>query len=564
MEPEKQGQLQHHLAALLDRGFEPITLDQDVITSARLSLNQVPLAQLLYGRIKRDYHASEKQPYQISKVLGPGGGKVFERISGESLDKGMSSLFTYQGYHDFFKKQIKNIAQQSSEENWVLDPDKEALTEPEIEHLQTEMQNLYFAEYIRNWQRLLADIGIIRFTSLQQAADRLALLSSPNSPMRTLLQNVAYNTTLVQPVGLLAKAEEATATKNRLSRLFSLAPDKEALPLPKNPAEVVDKAFAQLNEMVKTPEGGVAPIEPIIELLSQLYGQMDAMAVELGADALSFAMGSAGADIIRNLQNESTRQPEPVKRWLEQIASNSRAVTMGGARAQVNEAWKSKVYAVCDKAVTGRYPIYRDSQKEITLVDFGRLFAPGGLIDGFFQANLKPFVNTSGGKWRWKPVGNASLGIPTSVLQQFRRAALIRDTFFQGGGDLPSVRFGLKPVYLDANVKTFRLDLEGQKFQYRHGPTRIHRAQWPGPASTGQVSFVFEDGSGARLSSSREGPWAWFRILDKADLKATSSDRLIATFESAGRKSSWEIQASSVVNPFMMKDLEQFRCPGRL
>jgi type VI secretion system protein ImpL len=47
-------------------------------------------------------------------------------------------------------------------------------------------------------------------------------------------------------------------------------------------------------------------------------------------------------------------------------------------------------------------------------------------------------------------------------------------------------------------------------------------------------------------------------------LKASSSDRLIATFQSAGRKASWEIQASSVVNPFMMKELEQFRCPGRL
>ena len=567
-EPEKQGQLQQHLAAQLDMGFEPIRLDEEVVDRARLSLNQVPLAQLLYGRLKRDYMSSDKQPFLLSNALGLGGDKVFERISGQSLNSGVSGLFTYRGYHDFFKRQVKNIARQSSEENWVLDPDKGELSKPEVERLQKDLQDLYFADYIREWKQLLADIGIVRFTSLRHASEVMDLLSGPTSPLRALLQNVALNTTLERPEGLLGKAmdkaNDVTATESRLTRLLRSVTESEAVPKPDRPAEVVDRQFARLATMMKASEGGVAPIEQIINMLSQLYGQLDAMSVELGSDALSVAKGSAGGDIVRRLRVEGARQPEPMKRWLQQIASNSRAVTMGGARAQINNAWKSNVLSVCNKALSGRYPIYRDSQKEITLVDFGRLFAPGGLIDSFFNANLKSFVNTSGGKWRWKPVGNTTLGIPTSALRQFQRAALIRDTFFQGGGATPSVSFSLKPIYLDANVRIFKLDLEGQKFKYRHGPTRVLRAQWPGPDSTGQVRFEFEDGSGVRLSSSREGPWAWFRILDNADLKATSSDRLIATFKSAGRKSSWEIRADSVVNPFMMEQLERFRCPGRL
>ena len=567
-EPEKQGQLQNHLASQLDMGFEPIMLDEEVIARARLSLNQVPLAQLLYGRMKRDYMAADKQPFVLSNAIGLGGDKVFMRISGQPLNDDVSGFFTYRGYHDFFKKQVKNIARQSSEENWVLDPDKSELSKPEIEHLQKDLQDLYFADYIRVWKQLLADIGIVRFTSLRHASEVLGMLSGPTSPMRALLQNVALNTTLEQPAGLLGKAMdkagEATATESRLTRLLRSASDSEAVPKPDRPAEVVDKQFAQLNALVKASEGGVAPIEQIINMLSQLYGQLDALSAGLGSDALSVATGSAGGDMVRRMQVEGARQPEPVKRWLQQIASNSRSVTMGGARTQVNTAWKSNVLPVCNKALSGRYPIYRDSQKEMTLADFGRLFAPGGLIDSFFNANLKSFVNTSGGTWRWKPVGNTTLGIPTSVLRQFQRAALIRDTFFRGGGAMPSVGFGLKPIYLDANVQTFKLDLQGQKFQYRHGPTRVQRAQWPGPDSTGQVRFVFEDGSGMRLSSSQEGPWAWFRILDNADLNATASDRLVATFKSAGRKSSWEIRADSVVNPFMMEQLAKFRCPGSL
>jgi type VI secretion system protein ImpL len=173
-------------------------------------------------------------------------------------------------------------------------------------------------------------------------------------------------------------------------------------------------------------------------------------------------------------------------------------------------------------------------------------------------------VNTSGSRWRWKSVGNASLGIPDSVLSQFQLADQIKKTFFQGGGQSPAVSFGLKPVYLDANVQSFLLDLEGQLFKYRHGPARVQQARWPANDSTSQVRIVFEDASGSRVSRSREGPWAWFRILDQADLESLSSDRLRATFEISGRKASWEIHASSVVNPFAIRQLQKFRCPGSL
>ncbi len=567
-EPEKQGQLQNHLAAMLELGFDPAELDETVIKRARLSLNQVPLSQLLYGRMKRDYAAADKHPFRLSDATGPNGKKVFRRLSGEALESGIPGLFTYEGYHDYFRKQVKNIAQQSSAENWILDPDKGELTEPEIDQLQKEMRQLYFADYIRAWNKLLADIGIVEFRDMRHAVEVLDLVSGPLSPMRSLLQLVAYNTTLEQSGGLLAKAADQVnkvgATENRLARLLKSVSASETLPKPDRPAEVVDKQFERLDALVQAQQGGLAPIDQLLDLLSQLYGQLESMSVGLGTDALSVAAGAGGGDIMRRVQVEGARQPEPVKTWLQQIASSSRGVTMGGARSQVNREWKSTVAPVCQQALVGRYPVYKDSSKEMTLADFGKLFAPGGLIDGFFKNNLQAFVDQSRGTWRWKPVGNATLGLSNAALRQFQRAALIRDTFFQAGGKTPSVSFALKPVYLDANVKSFRLDLEGQQFRYRHGPTRVQQAQWPNPGGTGQVRIQFEDDSGARLSSTIDGPWAWFRILDQARLESTSADRFIATFVKSGRKSSWEIRADSVVNPFMMIQLQQFRCTGNL
>jgi len=566
-EAGKQGELQSHLAAMLELGYEPVRLDNEVIESARLSLNQVPLAQLIYGRMKRDYLVTDKQPFRISDALGIDGSKVFERNSGVSLDSGIPGLFTYKGYHDLFRKEIENIARQSSEENWVLDPGKKSLSAPEIEQLQTDLQQLYFTDYVRTWRQTLDDVVVTRFSNLRHATEVLEVLSGRGSPMRRLLLAVEKNTNLDTAGGLLATMEDqagqALSSKSRLARLMQSVSDDELTPKTDQPEAIVGRQFEAVNALVRAPDGGTAPIEQLIDLLSQLYGQFDSMSVGMGSDALAMAQGT-GNDTIRRIQVEAARQPEPVKHWLQQIASNSRTVTMGGARDQINQEWQATVAPVCNRAFSGRYPFDSDSSQEMTLADFGRLFGPGGLIDGFFNNNLRKFVNVSGEAWRWKSVGDANLGISNAALQQFRRADSIKQSFFQGGDKLPSVSFGLKPVYLDANVQSFLLDLEGQKLQYRHGPARVTRVQWPYPDSTGQVRIVFEDASGKRLTRSKDGPWAWFRLLDQATMETISSDKLLATFDVSGRKVTWEIQASSVVNPFVIKQLQQFRCPNSL
>ena len=68
-----------------------------------------------------------------------------------------------------------------------------------------------------------------------------------------------------------------------------------------------------------------------------------------------------------------------------------------------------------------------------------------------------------------------------------------------------------------------------------------------------------------RPPASVVGPWAWLRMLDKAQVEPTAhGERYKVTFDLDGRKASLEMSASSVVNPFKRSTLEQFRCPERL
>ena len=568
-EPDMQGQLLNHVEQILQAGFSPIDVDMDVVSSARARLQQVPLAQLLYERMKRDYSIIDQRPFRLIDLLGEDGKRVFVNANGTLTQAQISSLFTYEGYHDYFKEQVKDVAQLSSEENWVLDPQKGNLTKPEVEQLQHDLQKLYFADYIRQWNKLLDSIKIVPFRNLRNAVEVMDLISSPSSPMRTLLEAVSHNTILVgQNMSKLKdeRGDELSAAENRLARLMRSVTGRLSKVRGDSLAAIVDKEFSRLHAMMNPPsQGGDAPIERVFVLLSHVYSQLDALSTGLGSDPLEMIKkGREDMEFIRRVQSEATRQPKPIKGWLQEIVHGSRAVIVAEARTQLNDEWRTAVLPLCNRALKGRYPFYKDARQQIALVDFARLFAPGGLIDDFFKANLKMFIDNSGDRWKWKKIGNSELGVPNAVLRQFQRAIMIRDTFFRDGSNTPQVNFILKPVYLDANIRSIRIDLEGQQFRYRHGPARSLRAQWPGPESTGRVRIEFEDLGGVQLSKTKEGPWAWFKLLDEAEISVQSEDRALVTFTFSGRKSSWEIRADSVVNPFVKVQLDRFRCPQAL
>ena len=144
----------------------------------------------------------------------------------------------------------------------------------------------------------------------------------------------------------------------------------------------------------------------------------------------------------------------------------------GGALDQAKKAFGAPggPASLCSKAVTGRYPFTPGSTNDIPLDDFAKLFAAGGLLDKFFNDNLQTFVDTSGPTWKAQPVAGVAPPVTPADLAQFQRASQIRDLFFGGGGNQPTVRFDITPV--DTDAKQVTLDLDGQSIVYAHGPIR--------------------------------------------------------------------------------------------
>jgi type VI secretion system protein ImpL len=206
--------------------------------------------------------------------------------------------------------------------------------------------------------------------------------------------------------------------------------------------------------------------------------------------------------------------------------------------------------------VGGRYPLVRGAGEEMSREDFARTFGAGGLVDGFFQRHLAPYVDTTARPWAWQR------GETSDALQQFQRAQQIREAFF-GDGRHFGTRFEIRLLELDPGVSEFVLDIDGQVLRFRPGAKDTQSVQWPGPGDAGRVHLQIAPSAG--IGYQFKGPWALFRLLDRVRVEPGGApNRVQWLIDVEGRKARFEVKTPTSPSPMLRDELEQFQCPRRL
>ncbi|MGE8392790.1 type VI secretion system membrane subunit TssM [Pseudomonas sp. BIGb0427] len=565
--PEQRAALGEHLQALFEKRPPNARLDANLIEDLRRQLQQLPVAQRVYDRVKRQQLPNGVSDFRLSEAAGRDAALVFSRKSGKPLGEPLSGLFTLDGYRKAFLATSLQHSNTLAEERWVLG--REQADEGDVTSLAADVRRLYFADYIRHWDALLADIDFVPITSVAQAADVLRVISGPTSPLKKLLSAVAKETNLQQQDPLAAaqaKASEAGVDqlKQRLGNLLGQDAPADSRQAQQD-QDPVTAHFADLASLVSKGEGEPAAIDGLLTDMNALYVQVSAMVGASGDALLGEAKNQATAAANR-VSLTAQRQPPIVQGLVKSVVNSTTNTMMGGVRNQLNAAWTSEVVNVYRQSLSGRYPLAAGSSRDATLDDFGQFFGVGGVMDSYFRKYLQPYVDTSANPWRWQPGAAQKLGIGSGVLHTFQRSAAIRDAFFRSGGMQPTVRFELKPVAMDASVTQFLLDLDGQQISYDHGPSRPVAMQWPNPNSIGVVRLsIMPPSASGRSGLTLEGPWAWFRLLDQSDLVAGNGpDRFSLRLRVDGASVSYELRANSAFNPFKSRVLSGFSLPERL
>lgn len=561
-----------HVDALLSQPMKTIELNGPLIDQVQSILSEMPLAERIYNGIVSSPLAADLPKWRITDVGGPAVSRVFVRPSGKSLSDGINGIYTYDGFNSVFLNEALQVAERLQGESWVMGA-RGAVDQSEtvLATMSRDVLNLYYNDFIREYEAILGDLDIIPLESLNQSVEITNVLSGPTSPIVSLLEAIAEETRLTEdraPASNQAATEGAGQLLDQTAARFATGRKKLLVETlmkanaaqgggdTRPPGAYVEDRFAWLQQLVAKPDGAPSQLDAVVDKLEEVYRELSRTVLNNGSNA-----GSESGSALVQLRQEAARIEGPLQRWASQIGGGLTEITAQGTRAQLNARWQSQVLSFCTQALDNRYPFFPRARADVATQDFARLFAPGGAIDAFVSENLLRYIDTSKKPWAWN---NAELGISTSVLEQLQFAAEIRDVFFGAGTEM-NVAFEMRPEALDPKANRVLLEIDGQQVSYGHGeqvnPVAL---KWPGSVGLGRVTFD-PPLPGVESGMFREGPWAWFRLLNAAEVRGTNApDQKRVIFRIGGRIAIFRMRSGSALTPFSLPALNRFRCPKSL
>jgi type VI secretion system protein ImpL len=531
---DQRDALRLHLDRLLAGGEvgAPSNADPQLVADARRLVASVPLAQRAYHRLKQLDLGPEAVPFTVESAGGAGARRVFVRASGQPLTSGVPALYSRAVFQQSLGERTQEVLRQfAREQGWVLATAAAGAGDPGSQKvLVDEVQRLYLADYGARWEAFINDLRLAPAPTLSGSAELANLLARPDSPLLAVLR---------------AAVREVT--------IGPLPP-----PAGGAPDDPLGPHFDALRRFLT---GQPPPVENMQALLGKLSAHL--VAVE---DAVKRRTLPPASDVTRELTTAAQRAPEPIHGMLSQLSATSAAQVFAALRDPLARQLASDVVPQCGRAVAGRYPLVRSSREEVSREEFASVFGSGGLMDGFFQRHLMPYVDTSTRPWAWRGADGAARAEGSESLQQFQRAQAIREAFFRDGGRRLGVRLDFRLIELDPGISEFTIDVDGQVLRFRPGAQTPQSLQWPGPGDAGRVHLQLTPSTGSGGPGYLfQGPWALFRLLDRVRTEPGSApDRSQLVFDVEGRKARFEVRSPAALNPMARQDLEQFQCPKRL
>ena len=554
----ERAQLAAHLEALLEQDDtpEPVQLDAALVAQARQALAGMSLSERIYGVTKRQVAQEALPEFSVSRALGRDASGVLARASGEPLGRGVNGLYSVAGYRRFAQLSWLAVAD-IARDDWVL-ARREADSRPlDVAAARAAVLQLYFADYIRAWDAFLGDLRLAPLANLDDAARVSNALGGADSALRALLTGAARETALAAVradglppgVGKLVQDKLGRA-RRQLEAVFGVPPPAPQSPQQSPQQHPVDSHFAALHRLVRGP--APTQLEQMLALVrdAALYFDAAEGARRSGAPA-------PAQDALVRLKRAGEGQAAPLPAMFKGIHDAGASLAQGGERARLNALWNAGPAQFCRDAIAGRYPVDRASARDATADDFGKFFAPGGMMDDYFTRHLAAFVDMGGARWRWR-AGSALAGASQSTLDAFQRGGRLRDMFFAGGARQPTLRFSLRPLAVDAGLARATLEIDGQ--EVAAGTAQAAPLLLPSGKGNGQVRLS-APGLQAELRS--DGPWAWLRTIDRGVLEPLQVERYRLGLSLEGRKIVYELTAGSVINPFR-RDVTGFTCPSSL
>jgi type VI secretion system protein ImpL len=591
LDPRASTDLNQHFARLMEIMPQPISIDKDFAARVRARLTKRPQVEQVYARLLREGAQNPRlRTVDLVSLIGSGQLEIAQGRSSQNAFPAFDQpnartvtdpsvipgVFTRDGFYEFVLPRLPTLVQDEQGADWVLAGGP--VDTVNTQQIVREVLARYVADYIQTWNTALATVKVVKFDDMRRGSAILRGLAGPQSSLQQLLTTVRDNTDLPLPGERTANQAAGAVPGGVTSQLASAAGSaagsafSAALGDAPWPGNRITDAFRPVAQLAVAGTGGQpAAMARIRDLLGGIYAIMSNIATAPEPTQAAFQLvqrrvKDPNNDAFGALRADSAQRPEPVRAIMHDIADYTWTALLKEAHDYVDSVWTREVLPVCQGVIFQRYPLYASGTEDITLKDFGDFFRPGGIVDDFYEKYMSTLVVNR--RTGLVPARIDGIAVPmrADALNQFQRAREIRTAFFSGSGSAPSVKFALKPVFLDANVLRATFVMDGKEIVYRHELPRAYDLEWPTrtEASTASVTLTLIDGKEEKVE--RSGPWALFRLVDASQLSSQgTADRFTFTIgKAAGAHISYELRAASVSNPFSLSVLRAYRCPDNL
>jgi type VI secretion system protein ImpL len=518
------GDVTQQIHAALTLAWQPMSLSPELINYSRKQmLNLVP-AEIGYAILKSYPANTISLDTNTENQLAP--------ISKAIMDQ-IPRIFTAANFSDIYNRQIPMAAAEVASNNWILGTGELPL---DTAALTLQLRNLYVANYIDAWESTVANIGFATPKSLAEVDAKIVNLNSTNSSLLQLLQTIKENTGF-------------TPISTRSPKLLEI----NALlhPGANQPNSELYKIFTALNQLH-------ADLQIILHA-------NDSTAIAFQAAVTHLHNTAINPDSISQLFLIAERSPAPVKNWLENIATESWHYVLQDAGNFIERHWQVDVMTVYNAQLANRFPFIANAEQEVSLEQFSKFLGTQGVLATFFQTYLQPFADNSNKTWTWKKVHNQQIPFSDIALNQIQHAAHVQRAFFPGSSNQPALRFTLQPISLEANTKSFQLNVEGQVVQYDKTTQPISQTlTWPGTNNIHATILNFLADNDSAFNDNNNSEWGWFRLVAKSTVKIVNPKEILLSFELNGHKANVLLFSEGRINPFLPMNLQNFRLPAGL
>jgi type VI secretion system protein ImpL len=388
------------------------------------------------------------------------------------------------------------------------------------------IQQRFIREYIDQWQKFVAGFSVIPYKTSADAAQKLDILASHNSPLLAMLAMTSNQTNFPAasesglskiPVAgsILGKAEKATkkleSLQTNTTDVLSAADITSAFqPVqwvepPGSDKWVVDKnsayvtALAQLGHSMQDIAHSDKPDPTLNQAATQNYGKAMDAAKQLESGFRPVGVGALDRDVQRILE-------EPIE-YTRRIIGDD-----GDDRKKTNAALQK----LCGQVGNLKYPFQTKSSADTSLGDLKAAFVPAeGAIWKFQSSALAEFTILDGGVWKQNPASQKLKASP-ELLEFLNRAEQIKKTFFPEGKTDPYLTYTLRPVLADPS-QVIKLQIDGQSHEFSDGVGKIqHTFHWPVEPAQGAVAQSGTSKFSATFSA-QSGVWSVFRMFADAE-----------------------------------------------